>query len=84
MCCTSNTTEMKCSPSSFWTFNPRIFVYLDLLGKLSNMPNTKKSVPSDFQTPRSAGLKKRGAAELCLTNLEVFGKWMKHSFECLT
>ena len=37
----------------------------------------------DIQTPRS-GLKKRGAAaEFFLTDLEVFGYLMKHSFSCL-
>ena len=36
----------------------------------------------DIQTPRS-GLKKRGAAEFFLTDFEVFGDLMKHSFEFL-
>ena len=36
----------------------------------------------DIQTPRS-GLKKRGAAEFFLTEFEVFGYLMKHSFEFL-
>ena len=36
----------------------------------------------DIQTPRS-GLKKRGAAEFFLTDFEVFGYLMKHSFEFL-
>ena len=41
-----------------------------------------KSVSSDIQTLRS-GLKKQGAAEFFLTNFEVFGYLMIHSFECL-
>ena len=51
---------------------------------ISNILNTRKSVSSGIQTLRS-GLKKRGAAELFffLTNFEVFGYLMKHSFECL-
>ena len=36
----------------------------------------------DIQTPRS-GLKKQGTAEFFLTELEVFGYLMKHSFEFL-
>ena len=48
----------------------------------SNRSNTRKSVSSDFQTPRSR-LEKRGAAEFFLTNFEVFGNRRKHSFECL-
>ena len=36
----------------------------------------------DIQTPRS-GLKKRGAASFFLTDFEVFGYQMKHSFEFL-
>ena len=48
----------------------------------SNISNTRKSVSSGIQTLRS-GLKKRGAAEFFLTNFEVFGYLMKHSFECL-
>ena len=46
------------------------------------MSNTRKSVSSDFQTPRSR-LEKRGAAEFFLTNFEVFGNRRKHPFECL-
>ena len=48
----------------------------------SNISNTRKSVSSDFQTPRSR-LEKRGAAEFFLTNFEVFENRRKHSFECL-
>ena len=36
----------------------------------------------DIQSPRS-GLKKRGAAEFFLTEFEVFGYLMNHSFEFL-
>ena len=35
----------------------------------------------NFQTPRS-GLKKKDAQPSFLTNFEVFGNRMKHSFEC--
>ena len=48
----------------------------------SNRSNMRKSVSSDFQTPRSR-LEKRGAADFFLTNFEVFGNRRKHSFECL-
>ena len=48
----------------------------------SNRSNTRKSVSSDFQTPRSR-LEKRGGAEFFLTNFEVFGNRRKHSFDCL-
>ena len=60
-------------------------LYVDtegLKGSLSNRSNTRKSVSSDFQTPRSR-LEKRGAAEFFLTNFEVFGNRRKHSFVCL-
>ena len=42
----------------------------------------KRVFHQDIQTPRS-GLKKRGAAEFFLTDFEVFGYLMKHSFEFL-
>ena len=41
-----------------------------------NRSNTRKSVSSDFQTPRSR-LKKQGTAEFFLTNFEVFGNRRK-------
>ena len=48
----------------------------------SNISNTRKSVSSNFQTPRSR-LEKRGAAEFFLTIFKVFGNRRKHFFECL-
>ena len=42
-----------------------------LMHGCSNRSNTRKSVSSDFQTPRSR-LEKRGAAEFFLTNFKVF------------
>ena len=47
-----------------------------------NISHTRKSVSSDFRTPRS-GLKKRGAAEFFVTNFEVFVNRMKHSLKRL-
>ena len=42
-----------------------------LMHGCSNRSNTRKSVSSDFQTPRCR-LEKRGAAEFFLTNFKVF------------
>ena len=47
-----------------------------------HISNTRKDVSSDIQTVR-IGLKKGSGAEFFLTNIEVFGYPMKHSFECL-
>ena len=46
------------------------------------MSNTRNSVLSDIQTPRS-GLKNEAQPSFFLTHFEVFGYLMKHCFECL-
>ena len=70
----ATTQQCKC-PIWLWTnFGPQLLS--------CNISNTKKSVSSDIQTLRVM-LKKRGAADYFLTNFEVFGCLMKHSFECL-
>ena len=56
--------------------HPSFFSYNDDFDKVS------EGFITGIQTLRS-GLKKRGAAEFFLTNFEVFGYQMKHSFECL-
>ena len=47
---------------------------------ISNRSNTRKSVSSDFQTPRSR-LEKRGAAEFFLT-MQLQGVWKKEETLC--
>ena len=70
-----NFHKVTCSNGEvFLTFVKLVFSY--------NSSNTRKSVSSNFQTPRSR-LEKRDAAEFFLTNFEVFGNRRKHSFECL-
>ena len=49
---------------------------------LSNISNTRRSVSSDIQTPRSE-LKNEAEGRVFLTDFEVVGYLMKHSFECL-
>ena len=66
----------------FFTGKGAYFLEELIVRILCNRSNTRKSVSSDFQTPRSR-LEKRGAAEFFSTNLEVFGNRRKHSFECL-
>ena len=61
---------------------PQIMATVNIGNTVRNISNTRKSVSSDIQTLRS-GLKKRGAAEFFLTNFEVSGYLMKHSFESL-
>ena len=71
--------------SAKWDWYPRWTSLLTTVNKKKrsitwcNRSNTRKSVSSDFPTPRSR-LEKRGAAEFFLTNFEVFGNTRKHSF----
>ena len=52
------------------------------LQKLYYIKNTRKSVSSDIQTLRRE-FKKTRRSPVFLTNFEVFGYLMQHSFECL-